>query len=171
MALIFQNKSLKVLTYVDAFPSLERPGLSSEVGGTGNQYILVSVPVQGLRRDVIIVAGDENERINAAFVAAKYPDALPCIEIPAARRAVIRGTKDEIPSADDAIDQRVMPAEYMHTIARAHVPLAHGLVGTSGEHEVVLNKHSVDVIIVTFQDAYAFAAVTFGGPQPGVAVF
>ena len=165
-----RDPALMLLEDVQALAGLERPRARREVGGAGDQDVLVAVPVEpvvlfvsgraglcGGRSGRVVGRRDENERVDASLVATEDADALARVEIPAARRAVVGAAEEEVSRADDAVEQRRVTTEHVHAVARAHLPLADRLVGAARDHVIVLHQQAVDVVFVSFQDADAFA--------------
>ena len=82
---------------------------------------------------------------------------VAAVEVPAARRPVVRAAHDEVTGTaahryevtgtDEAVDGRLVALEDGHALARRHVPLANRLVGAAAPHVRVLDQHAVDVIV------------------------
>lgn len=104
-------------------------------------------------------------------MAAKDPDTLARVEVPAARRAVVGRAEDEVPSADHAVDDTGVTRQHQQAVTCPHVPLPDGLVGATRQYETVLDDDAVDVVGVAAQNADALAQLGLGGPDPRRLVF
>ena len=159
------DRALVLLKYPDALTSLEGPCARSEIGRAGDEYVLVSVPIVVFRLCLLVVEWNEYERVHTTLVTAEHADTFTGVEVPAARRPVVRRAEHEVAGTDDPVDERIMSAEHVHAITRAHVPLTYGLVGGPCEHIAVLDHNAVDVILVPLQDPDTFAPIRLGRPE------
>ena len=103
-----RDGSLVTTEHVDTLARLERPRAARQIGRRRDEDVL-RVGRRRRRRAVVVVvivvgAGDEDERVDAALVSGEDADALARVEVPAARRAVVRGAEDEVAGADDAVE-------------------------------------------------------------------
>ena len=112
---------------------LERPRYRLAVRRTRHQYVLVR---RAFFCVVVVGRRYKKQRVDAACVGAVFAHAFAAVEVPTARRAVVRAAQHEVSDADDSIDHALVAFQYRHARARRHVPLANCLQHSPRQRQI-----------------------------------
>jgi len=141
------------------FGLLERPDDRGTVGGTGDEDVRIGgVAIGGGR--------NEDHWVDPSSVPDERARTLARVEVPAARRSVVRAAEDDVAAPYDAIHRLNVSSHDDDALARSHVPLADGRVGRAADGELFDDQNAVDVALVADEDTDALGSVGQRRPQP-----